>query len=388
MVEVLKAGLVSFLLALPASVSLLLEVVQKRGGVVPVPEGRLIRETVLFRTPHHYDLGILPFLLATLIGLVAVAGLPRLLARAAPGARRYSGLLLGQGILLLTTFVCHGPYFFREEPPGPFFLYTLDLSRTTPLFLALCGTGIAAAIPRADEPLARVIPRRVADRIFSFSAMLAVACILLLNMKHDPWIDVLILLVTLGYIGRRSGWGARAMAPAIWAFAAAATVGFIRHVELRAPFNPLDQALFSWARTDTPTQSLFIVPPALEAFRLGAQRSVYVDFKLLPPTQPSLAWKARARLEEVTNPDAKALEQARGWPGLYWWDVSYAKRNPPARIARLLASTGADYFVQDRVYLELPPHLDSDEDEHPEAAGLEVAFENARYRVYQLAPLP
>jgi len=388
LVDTVQTGLVAFLISLPASVSLVRAMVGRGGGVTGVSQSRLIQDTVLFRTPHHYDLGILPFLMAAVLGLAALAALPRLMARPGVETRRYYGLLLGQGTLLFATFLFHGPYLFRGNPPWPFFLYTLDLSRTTPLFFILSGVAVAAALPRADEPLVADKHRRTVDRVFAFSTMLSVGFLLLVNLLPTPWVPVLLLLAAMAYAGARMGIGVRPMTAFLLAFAGVGFVSFMRGVEVAAPFDSLDEGLFTWARTQTAKDGLFIIPPSLEAFRLGAQRSAYVDFKLIPPGHPSLAWRARTRLEEVTNPDAKALEQARGWPGLYWWDVSYAKRNPPERIARLLASTGADYFVQDRVYLELPPHLDSDEDQHPEAAGLEVAFENPRFRVFRRAGRP
>jgi hypothetical protein len=92
----------------------------------------------------------------------------------------------------------------------------------------------------------------------------------------------------------------------------------------------------------------------------------------------------RKRLEEVVNYDAKPLEQAQGWSGVFWWDLAYAKRNRPERIEELLTSTGADYLIVDRLYQRLPPHLPLQEDALPEY-GLSVVFEHLRYRVYGLA---
>jgi hypothetical protein len=387
MVDVLKVGLTSFLVSIPACISLLVEFTKKSGQPVPVSEDRLVRETVLFRTPHHYDLDVLPFLIAAMLGVVAIAALPRLGARHQEGTRRFQGLLLGHAILLLATFLLHGPNPLKEGATDWFFLYTLDISRSTPLFFTLCGIGAAAALPRPDEPLAASKSWGVVDRIFAFSAMLAVGILLLLNLRYSAWLFPLFFLALLAHIGVRRGKATPAVTVGLFVLAGAASMSFMRQAELRElpPTRAAD--LFGWARTQARRDALFIVPPGLEAFRLEAQRSIYVDFKLISPTQPSLAWMGRQRMEEIINHDGKALEQARGWPGVYWWDVAYAKRNPPERIASLLRSTGADFFVQDRLYVQLPPHLPI-EAMSPSDAGLEVAFENDRYRVYRLAQHP
>jgi hypothetical protein len=384
--DTVKTGLVAMVVSLPISLHLVREMM-RREGAGPTPGSALVQDTLLFRTPHHYDLHILPFLFAGLLGLVGVAAIPRIADRGSKALGRFYGLLLGQALLLSAAFVLHGPYFFRENPPDLFFLYTLDLSRTTPLFFALCGIAAAAALPGPKEPLSPDRPRGFVDRVFAFSAMLAVACLLLINLKHDLWIYSLLLLTLLAYTWVRRGSAGWGMTLALFAFAGIALWGFLREAEVRAFPGPTDAELHSWARSETPKDALFIIPPSMEAFRLEARRSVYVDFKLIPPSLPALAQEGRRRLEEVANPDAKALEQARGWPGLYWWDLAYAKRNPPSRIVDLLTSTGADFFVQDRVYLQLPPHLPSDQDSVG-GSGLDLAFENSRYRVYRLEARP
>jgi hypothetical protein len=116
-------------------------------------------------------------------------------------------------------------------------------------------------------------------------------------------------------------------------------------------------------------------------------RSVYVDFKSYPPSQPALAWEWRQRLVEIVDSDAKAMSQGRGWPGLFWWDRAYAVRNSPERIALLLLETGADFFVMDRLFEQLPPHLPPGMVQSDET-GLDLVFENARYRVFRLAAKP
>jgi hypothetical protein len=381
-----KAGVVALLISLPMCVALVRDYVG-RAEETGVYGASVLQGTVLFRGPHHFDIGLLPFLIAALLGLLALAALPRVMARPGAKSRRYYGLLLGQTILLLATFYFHGPFQLQEEPSGGFLLYSLDLSRTTPLFFALCGCAVAAGVPRPDEPLSGRTRWGGVDRVFAFSGMLGVAYLLFLNLKHHAWTYALLILMVLGYAGVRFGIRSRWATMAWSALAVVAFASFLRTADLRAEPQPQDAGLYSWVEEDTPDSVLFVIPPGMQAFRLETRRSVYVDFKSFPPSQPALAWEWRRRLEEIVDSDARALEQARGWPGVFWWDVAYAKRNPPERIASLLVSTGADFLVQDRLYVQLPPHLPI-EPSSPSDAGLVVAFENERYRVYRLAQSP
>jgi hypothetical protein len=214
--------------------------------------------------------------------------------------------------------------------------------------------------------------------------MLALAFLLLFNFVHlrnASWVALLALLALLAYVGVRRGFGSRVAPLLFLSFCAVAFVVFLKGATVRAFPSSVDASLYSWVERETPKDALFVVPPGMQAFRLEARRSVFVDFKTFPGSQPAVAWEWRQRLEEVVGYDAKALEQGQGWPGLVWWDRAYAKRNPPDRILGLLTSTGADFFVVDRLYQQLPPHLPLEEGPGMES-GLELAFENSRYRVY------
>jgi hypothetical protein len=389
LVDTLKAGIAAVLVSLPASVSVINGAMGQE-DVVLDSQIPLVMDTALFRTPHHYDLELLPFLLAALLGLLAVSAIPRIAARETIRAGRFYGLLAGQSLLLLATFLLHGPLFFQDRPPGAFWIFALDLSRTTPLFFALCGVAAAAALPGPEERFSTGEARGIAHRVFAFSAMLACGVVLLLNFGTRVgagWMLLLAMVSLVTYGAVRKGMVAKGAAAVLVSFSALAVVGFVRGLEIRTVPDPPQRALYAWARGETSEGALFLVPPGMEAFRLEARRSVYVDFKSFPPSQPALGWDWRQRLEEIVDYDAKALETARGWPGIYWWDRAYAKRNPPRRIAELLTSTGADFFVQDRLYRQLPPHLPSD-DAHSEWPGLTIAYENSRYRVYRLEAIP
>ncbi|HEX5386785.1 MAG TPA: DUF6798 domain-containing protein, partial [Gemmatimonadales bacterium] len=127
--------------------------------------------------------------------------------------------------------------------------------------------------------------------------------------------------------------------------------------------------------------ALFIVPPGMEGFREYARRSIYVDFKLFPASTVSAVPEWRERLDLISAPDG-AARAAAGWPAVPLWDRSYASRNTPARIAELLRTTGADYFVWDRRGLDVPPYVSLPRDPDP---AVHVVYANDRFEVYALA---
>jgi len=385
--DVVRIGFFSVLVSLPVSFLVIAGLLRSPTPVESARETPL-GELMVFRAPHHYDLAALPFLIPALLGLLALAAIPRLAARDSTSVRRFYGLLLGQGLFLVAAFVLHGPVLSSQRPLDVAWIYALDLTRTTPLFWALSSVAVAAALPRPDEPLRLKVSGRLSDRTLGLSALLAGSYLLLINLRHGFWIYVLFSISLASYVGTRKRMRPVVPTVALLAVFLFATADFLRKADLRAPPEPGDGVLFSWARAETPADALFIIPPGMQSFRLEAQRSAYVDFKSVPPSQPSLMREWRRRLEEVANPDANALEQGRGWPGIYLWDVAYAKRNPPERIRDLLERTGADYFVLDLLLSELPPHLPSDGSvdlaDNGGVEGLTVAFESPRFRVYRL----
>jgi len=57
---------------------------------------------------------------------------------------------------------------------------------------------------------------------------------------------------------------------------------------------------YSWIKNNTLNNSLFLIPPTIEDFRLGANRAIVVDWKAFPFNDESvLGW--RERIEDVSN---------------------------------------------------------------------------------------
>jgi hypothetical protein len=145
------------------------------------------------------------------------------------------------------------------------------------------------------------------------------------------------------------------------------------------PLEEAERELFDWCQTSTDKASIFIVPPRFFHFRIFAERPVYCAFR--PFFLSKVALEIKARLIQTCNPEEQTV--AQGWKALDQWERTYLRRNPPGRIARLLAETEAIYWLQDRASRRIPPF-------YPpiptvgEDAALTVAFSNSRFSVYSL----
>jgi hypothetical protein len=98
---------------------------------------------------------------------------------------------------------------------------------------------------------------------------------------------------------------------------------------------PKERELAAWARTQTPTDALFVTPPGVSYFRLLARRAVIVDSKS-PPLRPDLLEQWHARLSDVVlDPDPRTFQAAA---------ASYAKLSP-AQLEQVAHKYDADYIV-------------------------------------------
>jgi hypothetical protein len=252
--------------------------------------------------------------------------------------------------------------------------YLLSLTRTTPLMLVLAACAACAALERA-------IVESQGGRALVVLAVPALL-LLILFVRWTPALGVLLVFGGLSMAASISVPPARVRKVAA-AFGIAAAAGAVlvamtadrRSVEL----TPADAGLYRFARAAAPRDALFIVPPGLDGFRFFAQRGVYVDWRLFPTPSPKLLPVWFSRLTQVAGAD-EALLRTRGWESVPLWDASYARQNTPDRIASLLASSGADYFVSDLSAPGAVRPAPSD----VQSAGLEASFANARFTVYHL----
>ena len=153
--------------------------------------------------------------------------------------------------------------------------------------------------------------------------------------------------------------------------AVAAVVALLLAGPLRARMDwvrPPDRAAVErWARTGTPRDALFVVPPGDTAFRSGSRRSVAITFK---PTafQEGSTHLWYHRLLEVA-PRARGTS-ARGFAFARALDAAYAQND--AEDWRAVArATGADFALIDLDQTSTPP------------AG-EPVYQSGRWAVYRL----
>lgn len=376
-------GAAWLIVSAPVTLPLAAGVLGGAGEVSAAQRVAVVDDGFLFRTPHEFTLSATGPLMIDLFGVIAVAGVVgcALLARDGPQwrAARLSGLIAGHALLAGTFLLAHGAGLEMARLPGAVLLHQLHLSRTTPLLLVLAMVAFGAALERRlISPQGPAVTS--AWLLGAALASLALATLLLVQVRWQPLLVACLVLALASLLAWRSGVLRKPVLGAWLALALAGFVSTVAEARLRAEPEPGAVALYAWARTETPREALFIVPPGAEAFRLFARRGVYVDFKTFPAATPALIPTWRARLEQVATPDRLALE-ARGWPGVDHWDRTYANRNTPSRIAALLRTTGADYFVWDRHGLQVPPFLPID---RTPDARLKQVFANERFIVYRL----
>ncbi len=130
---------------------------------------------------------------------------------------------------------------------------------------------------------------------------------------------------------------------------------------LRAePISPLE----SWARSATPQDAIFAVPPSWDGFRSRAHRAILINYKAFP-FKPGLEAEWLERLTTaapITLPD-------RGYFGIQDSLDQAFLRLPASDLKALWRRYGAQYFVRDQELV---------------SADFEVAFEDGPWQVYRI----
>ena len=375
-----RIGIACALVGAPVILSILVSLSRPQAAVLAanhaalsqVPGVDMIQDLWRRRLIHEFSWNVslfegiaLPlYLLAGVVGLRMLRGK----ADAVTAARVVSGLLVGHLLIALAALIFYGPLADASQIP-----YLLSLTRTTPLLIVLCATTAVAA-------LERIVIESSNER----TVVVLATPMLLLLIIFVAWTPELAALLAFGSVALAAVLKTRSLRMQWVATAfgivtcAAALVHAVARDQRTVDVAPSDAALFAYARTASPPDALFIVPPGLDGFRFFAQRAVYVDWRLFPTPAPKLLPVWFARLKEVAAPDDSILK-TRGWDSVPLWDASYARRNTPDRIAHLLSDTGADYFVSDISQRKAirPDSRDLS------SAGLETTFVNSRFVVYR-----
>ena len=364
--------------ALPAASSALF---MRGGGTESITEFSEAAQAFLFRLPHEYEIDRWKLMLVLLLVAAGISGAARLAGRtvAMPIAAML-GLLVGHLLLLTAACVLYEARSMQHWSAWTTLPFQLSLSRTSSISMALAAvlgaTAIEAGFLGAHPRRARGFGGLASGTVLAA----AVVCLAAVQVKWSWPVGLSCGVAAVSAVAIRERVGYRALGVAWVGLLIGGLVLFAGSGPLAARVGSDQEQLLRWARSKTPVDGLFIIPPGFQEFRIHAVRSVYVDFKTVTPADTQLLRLWRRRLEQVAAPDALARE-ARGWPGIAEWDRTYAGRNTPVRIESLLRETGADYFVWDRQGLLVPPFVHRERLPNP---SLAIAFENARYTVYRL----
>jgi hypothetical protein len=126
------------------------------------------------------------------------------------------------------------------------------------------------------------------------------------TLRARPFVIVGLLLVTAGVA------------------VVAASTGLLAPPTLRSPLglkvvglqgdDPAYKATAAWARDNTPTDAVFLVPPDEESFRVYAHRAIVVNYKGVPQLSGELpAWRDRLRdVLDLDTPGLLALPRPMG----------------------------------------------------------------------------
>lgn len=257
-----------------------------------------------FRAPHHYLFYSFPARSVARFAALMGLGLTSLVLLHRRQRVHYSTFLIRT--LGCIAGLCVLAFLFTEIRPV-FFVVQLQLFKTTVLakllfVILICG-GVFAWLP---APFARPLDR-------------------LMDLK---------------------GWGLAAVL-GIWLLAIGSV--FLGFEVLRAKAGPLaregtpTEQVETWARTQTPRDAVFAVPPSWSGFRSRARRAIVVNYKAFPyRDRLNLTW-----FERLTQMAPISLPQRSGPAIQDSLDAAFLRQPVPA-LHRLADRYDFDYVVRDR----------------------------------------
>ncbi|WP_338548296.1 DUF6798 domain-containing protein [Roseovarius phycicola] len=326
--DAFKMAVAAMIAALPAALPILPSILSGPEGEITID---LIQDAYRFRTPHHYDPSWFSVGLATLYLLAGLAGTvhfwyeDRALARCALGA------MIGFAILHLVTIIV-----YKLQVSQWVGFYILDANRSSSLLFALGPALALAGMWRAPNPPLLWISGTVLIVALTLNATIGGLLFLVLTVLMWRLADSVRLRSVLA-------------------------IALVTALVVLFPAKPFPPAVPEPTRValerikqETPRDALFIIPIGMMEFRLLAQRSAYVDFKLFSVAQPDQATLTRERIDDVgqLSPENQGLE---GWPAAIQFGEEQRLAATCDGMVRLLTDVEADYFVRYVAPGETPP---------------------------------
>jgi len=281
------------------------------------PGREAVRILVEFHAPGHYAGGRLLQWLPELAcwQLAAFAALP--LVPEGKTLWRFSLCVLA--VVVATTLLILTPQFQ--------WITQVRWSRIAPFGQLACQILVVTALVRA----ATAELTRARGTLIALATIVAVLeTFRVLHVGKPLWLAAIAIVVLVMFVRR-------AAIPAAIAVTALAIWGSPLAGGLTAsPAGGAGElALEAWARTQTPTDALFLTPPGMARFRLVARRAVVADTKS-PPLRPDLLVAWYRRLCAVVQVDSAPTHE--------WIEDRWAQMSPE-QIQTVAHTFGADYIV-------------------------------------------
>ncbi|MEL7257611.1 MAG: DUF6798 domain-containing protein [Pseudomonadota bacterium] len=317
--DVVKMAIAAVFVALPAALPILSSLLATPDTVVSLD---IINDAYRFRAPHHYDPTWHSIGVAAMYLLAGIVGSLQLMRSDASFGRFALGVMISFALLHMVTV----------------FIYKMSLSDWVPLFI--------------------LDANRSTPVLFVIGPAVALAGLLRLPWSLLHWANVCVLLGIFLLNGTLAGLGFIALSLLMWRLPqdvrmkSLLAIGLATVLLLTFPAKPsvppvpveTRQALED-IRAVTPRDALFVIPISLSEFRLIAQRSAYVDFKLFSVAQPEQAALTRERIDQIVDPSPENRD-AKGWLAAMRWSADQRQAATCDSMTETLKQTGADYFLR------------------------------------------
>ncbi len=317
--DAVKMALAAILVALPAAVPILSSLWAAPDAAVSLD---IIKEAYRFRAPHHYDPTWHSIGVATVYLLASLVGSLQLMRSDASIGRFALGTMISFALLHMVTILIYKLSLSDWVP-----LFVLDANRSTPIMFAIAPALALVGLLRTPWSPLHWISGGLLGGVIA------------LNFSVGG-----VLFLVLGILMWRLGDNAR--------MKSLLTIGLVTALLLLFPAKPsvppvpaeTRQALEE-IRDVTPRDALFVIPISLSEFRLIAQRSAYVDFKLFSVAQPEQAALTRERIDQIVDPSPENRDAA-GWLAAIRWSEDQRRAATCTGMVDILQQTGADYFLR------------------------------------------